>query len=644
MLPVYLHTLAECALPARLREGNVTLQALGDFGASNESAEVLAIAAAGTSLRFPLSTRAVEARIDAGASRFSGYGERLERHRYDVVLWPEREACRIFRPDGAQGYPGTRGGQAFGFSRRHGLLLAAGGNDPLLSDAIVGALTFDVNSGAIRAFDSSDDSVLREARAFATVTESGDELLVAGGENPVFGVPEEDLDLRRTAEIFDPRRGEFSAESIELREPRTRHAAVTLRDGRSLLVGGRSRYQDEVVAQRRSERLDPERRRADYAATISERIEPRALLLSDGRVFVGGGYDRLGKASDPAGEWLRADGEHELSGSGADHTTRSLPPRFDRAFVAMPGGGVLAAGGCADRAPETPEEAAECRAACVRGCPPAPDSTHPSGYDAFWLDSEGNEHALPRALAGIAAPRPILLPGSDGSPWLIAATEEEPERPRLFRFDPWSQRFSAADVPPELRLPRPGFPLPIAIDPDAFVWLDESERHGELYGLRLGTRNRYTRDLALVLASDPDDPRRPLHLVPDRPLRDEERYDGRLRLLPGGASVWVADADYGDVTLRITLLEPPSAPPIVVLGGVELGGGACAWPGSGAPATPDAAIATLSRRGTQVELEYRGERRRCAVPEGRLSVALRAPDGPSVISELELQRGAPPAN
>jgi hypothetical protein len=622
VLPVGLHTLpGDCELPASLQEGSVELQALGDFPDTNETAEVLPIAERGTALRFPLTTRAIEARIDGVDRRFIGYGERVEaQRRYDVVLWPELQTCSVFEPSSEQGYPGKHGGQALGYAPRHGLVFAAGGNDALLGDAIVGALSFEVTTGAATSFDTSQDSVLREARAFATVSELGDRLLVAGGQNPVFDVPEGELDLRDTAEIFDPASGSFTGELVQLKDERTRHAAVTLNDGSTLLVGGRTKTGEVVSEQRLVEVVSPDGVAKPVATLTVGRIEPRAVRLSDGRIFVGGGYRQNGSVSEPAGEWLTAQGENE-DDVDVPHVAVDLPARFNRAFVATPGGGVLAVGGTED--------------------PDADPNT--AAYDAWWIDSRGL--GKPVTLPSIVAPRPILLPGSDGSAWLIASRLSEPEIPRLFRFNPWAQTFVEADVPPDLRLPPPGVPNPVAIDPDAFVWIEETGEHSQLFGLRLGTRNRYTQDLALVLLSDPRDPTRPLHLVPSRPLRGHdagEEYNGQLRLEPqddnDNVTISVADTDYGDAIVRIKLAEE-STPPVVVLGDVELGGSACPWP-QGAERTGDAAVPSLVRRGAKVELRYQGARDTCTVPTGRLPLALRAGDGGSVITELEVLRGA----
>lgn len=620
--------------------------ALGDFAASNDSAELLPIDAergdaARTVLEFPPTTRALEARLDTGRSSFSGYGERSPSERFDVLLWPERQTCSVFRPDADQGYPGKGGGQALGFARERGLFVAAGGNHALVSDTTVGALSFDVMTGDVASFDRSQDALLREARAFASMSELGDKLLIAGGQYPVFGLDEEHLDLRATAEIFDPALGTLAGAPIALRTARTRHAAVTLRSGATLLLGGRGKTNDQHFDRLAAELISPETLLSKPTVTPAARVDPRALVLSDGRVFVGGGTTGLDVPASPAGEWISSDGLMLLNET-------DIPLRFGRAFVATEGGGVLAVGGCEDREPESKEEAVECELECERGCRPLAAGGR-KAYDAYWLDPEGVAHEL--SLGPIMAGRPILLPGSDGRPWLVAEREGQRGTPRLFRFDPWLQRFDEVDVPEGLRLPRPDYPQPVAIGPDAFVWLDDDGNRGELLGLRLGTRNRYARDLALVLLFDPDEPARPLHLAPDRPLRDPERYDGKLWLYPRDEdepplTVSVTDTDYADVrvTLRLApaneqLDVPSSQPPIVLLGGVQLGGDHCPWP-AGRKTGAEFDQPRVLRRGGQVELRLHGGVTTCSVPAGRLKLGLRAQRDVAVIEQLDVVRGA----
>jgi hypothetical protein len=608
------------------------LLALGDFAASNESAEILRLDAQGQSLKFPVATQAVEAHVGTGARAFAGYGERRE-NRLDVLLWPQLATCAVWRPDGTQGYPGRHGGQALAYSAQSGVVFAAGGNDPLVTDAIVGALAFDTATGAVTSLDKSDDGALRQPRAFATATSFGQQFLVAGGEVPVFGVPERDIEPVATAELFDPEAARFAAESIPLHNARSHHAAVVLDDGRTLLVGGRSKVGGTSIAQYQLEVVDPVNKRASVADAITPRIDPRALRLSDGRIFVGGGVGLDGALSQPVAEWLTP--------SARLDTTKLSPqvaPRFERAFVALTGGGVLAVGGCEDRPANSTEDAAACAAECSQGCPPLGGD-----YDAWWITRDGA--ASPVSLEGIRAPRPVLLPGSDGSPWLVAESLDEPGILRLFRFDPWASRFQPAPVPDGLRLPAPGMPQPLALDPDAFVWIDDdADSGGELLGLRLGTRNRYTQDLALVLLSDPIEAR-PQHLVPEAPPGDRIRYDGKLRLsgspppprplFDPDVAVRVADTDYADVTVALHVVE--GSPPNVLLGTAELGGPECPWP-DGDARGGDFDLPSVIRHDGRATLLFHGGIQTCRVPAGRLELGLRARDGESVIERLDVQR------
>jgi hypothetical protein len=623
VLALRLHTLRsrDCDLPSALSRTTVELQALGDFAATNDSAEFLRLDQRGAALKFPVATQAAIARVGNGSISFTGYGERRE-NALDVLLWPEVSSCEVWRRDGTHGYPGRHGGQALGYAPESGVVLVAGGDDPLVSDAIVGALAFDVATGAIQTLDSSDDGVLRQPRAFATATPFGDRILVAGGEEPVFGVPARDIEPIGTAELFDPRLGRFSGEPIQLRSQRTHHAAVALDDGRTLLVGGRSRVGATNIAQYRLEIVDPASGRASVADAIAARIDPRALRLSDGRIFVGGGVGLDGVLTEPVAEWLTAGGQLDRT-----QLRTAVAPRFDRAFVATIGGGALAVGGCEDRPAATTEDAAAC-ASCSHGCPPLSGE-----FDAWWIDRDGAASVV--SLAGIWAPRPILLPGSDGRPWLVAAAANAPEIPRLFRFDPWTERFEPARVPDSLRLPKPGMPQPLALDPDAFVWMDDDGSAGQLMGLRLGTRNRFTQDLSLVLSSDPL-ATRPQHLAPERPIGQDVSYDGALTL-SGPVTIRVPDTDYGDVTLKLHLIE--GAPPLVQLGIATLGNAECPWP-DGAQRGGDFELPTVIRRGNRAQLLFHGGAQTCPVETGRLELGLRASVGVSVIQRLDVQRGA----
>jgi hypothetical protein len=609
-------------VPSGAARTSLELTALGDFEPNNESAEVLPAERAGAPLKFPVATLAVLARLDADDVAFAGYDERRGDGDLDVLLWPTRQSCTVA---GGDGYPGRGGGQALGFASESGTLFVAGGNDPRDTEAILGSLRFGTGSGRVER-GGIDGGGLSLPRAFATVTRFGGGFLVAGGQRPLDGVPESNLEVYANAEVFDPERGAFASELVPLQNSRTHHAALTLDDGRTLLIGGRTKAESTSIAQYQLELVDPVSLRVSVADAIAPRIDPVALRLSDGRIFVGGGTLTTGSLSAPVAEWLGADAHRAPTKLSAD-----VPPRFERAFVAVPGGGVLAVGGCEDRPPASETDAARCQR-CRSGCEPL------EGYDAWWIDAQGG--ASPVSLPGISAPRPLLLPGSDGSPWLVAASAEHPETARLFRFNPWAARFEPAAGADRLELPRPALPAPLTLAPDTFVWVDDE---GELFGLRLGARSRYANDVSLVLAYEPNDPGRPQHLVPTRALGDGDAlsYDGKLELRSPEVAVLVTDTDYADVTIRLRVSG--ARLPRVLLGDTALGGDACPWP-EGDARGDDAERPTVVRRGERAQLRYHGARSApCAVGEGRLAVGLVAGAGRSLVTELQIVRDAPGA-
>lgn len=616
-LSLRVHSLASCDLPSELADSNLELAALGDFEADNDAAEALPLGRAGTSLRFPAATQAVVARVQSGGRAFVGYGERRGDAGVDVLLWPERATCAL----PSAGYPGKHGGQALGYAPQAGVVLVAGGNDPLNADALLGFLTFDARSGALAVHGRPESGAQPAARAFASVTRFGSQLLVAGGEKPVLGVPDLDLEPCALGELFDTSRG-FTGETIALQSARTHHAAVNLDDGRTLLVGGRTKVGSTSIAQYQLEIVDPRGPRSAIGDAVTARIDPTALNLDDGRVFVAGGTALDGSLVTPVGEWLTAAGRLDSTRLGGE-----VAPRFERAFVALSGGGVLAVGGCEDRPPASDDDAERC-ARCLHGCEPL------DGYDAWWIDRDGNPS--PVRLDGIAAPRPLLLPGSDGSPWLIATEMNRPETTQLFRFNPWARGFEAAPLSRPHSLPSRDMPAPLSLGLDTFMWLEPGAHGDQLIGLRLGTRSRYAQDLALVLLADPLDPTRPLHLTPERAPGEGALYDGKLTLRDSDVIVRVADTDYADVTIDIELSDPSSAPPVVWLGSSPLGGAECPWPEGDTLEAP-----SIVRRDGQALLRFHGgEPRRCPVGVERLTLGLAAGAETSVVSQLRVRRSA----
>src|SRR6187402_1258723 len=229
-LPLRAHELESCAIPLPAR---VDLAALGDFPTDNRSSESISLSAQNKALAFPAETRALEARArsDASSRTYIGYSERAG-DRLDIVLWPRGQGCELSR---SGFYPAGAGGEAFGYGASSGLVLLAGSNDAE-SSAVVGALAFDTRSGASIVLDPRA-AVLQEPRAFATVSDFDGKLLVAGGENPIHSTPSASV-LRATAEVYDPALQGFEREPVPLVEPTTRHAALTLDSGETVLFGG----------------------------------------------------------------------------------------------------------------------------------------------------------------------------------------------------------------------------------------------------------------------------------------------------------------------------------------------------------------------------------------------------------------------
>ncbi len=144
------------------------------------------------------------------------------------------------------------------------------------------------------------------AGAAAVTLADGRVLIVGGGENGPSG-----LVPSASAEIFDPREGSVSVTG-SLAAARYKHAAVGLRDGRVLIVGG-SDGRDRSGKIRTIEAFDPATGRFESAGQTIEarfKIGSAVILLPDGRVLIAGGarqleiYDPASKRSARSGPML----------------------------------------------------------------------------------------------------------------------------------------------------------------------------------------------------------------------------------------------------------------------------------------------------------------------------------------------------
>ncbi len=138
------------------------------------------------------------------------------------------------------------------------------------------------------------------ARAIHTTTKLNDgRLLVAGGEI------ESDV-ITSSGEIFDPKTGEFSRITSEMKEVRYKHDAVLLANGKVLLFGGAD-SRDRGGRRKSAEIFDP--LTATFTPTKDMnfgrfKISETAVLLPNGNVLIAGGSSNA-EIFDPESEAFR---------------------------------------------------------------------------------------------------------------------------------------------------------------------------------------------------------------------------------------------------------------------------------------------------------------------------------------------------
>jgi hypothetical protein len=239
------------------------------------------------------------------------------------------------------------------------------------------------------------------------------------------------------------------------------------------------------------------------------------------------------------------------------------PAALERAFVALPGGGALAVGGC--------EPVVRDPASCLP-CGSGPGCI---SRDVWWIDAEGGTRSLPDLPESLAAAEPHLVTTGEGAPWLLA-------NGRLARFDPWQARF--------VTLAEQGYSAaqaPLALHDGSFVWLQRSDDGVELLGLHASQRGPLTQDVAplLVWSGRAVVPHRaPTSSMPEPELTLQYTVASGLELAGAAAVVSIADTEYADFMLDLLLAEGPApllrlrgrgaaAGELAVFGGLE-----CPWP------------------------------------------------------------------
>jgi len=479
-VPVALYVPAACGDAGG---ASVVYTGLGDFPQPSQAAETVQLGSTGSPLAaLPPATREIVLGPLTDAGPWAGEALVPDAGPVSVLTLPQGRACPLSRPVNLAGDPGVAVGM---LDPSHALLV--GGDLP--------PFVIDLGHGSVTATSAA----MTPPRDGATVTPFGGGGLIAGGQDPTTG------ETQATAIVFTPGvgsgAGSFGSPIVLPAGQRKQHGAVTLVDGRTLLVGGVS---DTGAMVTTIEALDPAHPGvvAAVAGTLRQpRVRPAVLALPTGQVFIGGGFAADGTPVASV-EWLAPDltwlGTAALCGAGTE-----------QGFAATEGGAVLVVMG---PAPAT--------AAC------------------------SNVHlALPTSIleAPPLAPPPLrvrLFPGPSASPVLV--TDQA-----TLRWNPWTTAFTP------LGSNAAGLSLPTSAawsaSPGLALWLGEDS---QVWALRFDTRGAYATDVGHgpYLVTDS------LFTAPDRlPGADVSFSVQGGASLSGGASVWVTDATFVGVTASVVL-------------------------------------------------------------------------------------------
>lgn len=579
--PVVVYSPREC--PVFEGEAYSVIYGAGDFEPSIERPPIASVFLRDLGqamLDLPKETRSLVVDVSQRDAGWRGLADIPSKGPINVLVWPGGQACRLSRD------VERRTAMAFGIAGRH--FIVAGGRS-LATVQVPHTYVGDLTTGTIERLEFG----LTTRRDWATITafpspsdpEGAMSAIVAGGEDPDTG------GALQTAEVYRPRPGargdigDFDREQITLSEPRTRHAAVTLATGETLLVGGVGTAGAPLYTM---EIIDPVARRARTAGVARlaiPRREPRVIRLANGEILVSGGIGPKGPV--PTLEWFSPD---------ASRPTKrpvDLVLGRERSIVPLEAGGALAV------------------------IAPEPGST-PNFATVWVISADGTlEPALPLDPETLDVVR--LFPGAEGAPVLWTGR-------RWMRWSPWFGAFEpiaeAPNVGPSLDAIATG-------DPGLALWLEDGNEAGmRVAGFRFAARTRFGAVPKPLLVTGPE------HLAPDRLAGfsgSSIRFDPERGLLLGsGASAFLTDVDFAD--FELTFEVTAGAPSIVLrfAHGVELevGGAACALAHS---ATKELGV---RRRGRRVDVRVDGGAFRTCPTEveqnGRVSVGLRGSQGVGV--------------
>ena len=585
--PLVVYSPKSC--PVSQSEGYSVVYGNGDFEGAESAVSSLYLRDVGALMsELPPTTRSVIVDVSHPSSSLDwrGTAEVPTAGPINVLVWPGGETCRLSR----NVEPRTE--VTLGVFGRH--MMVAGGK---LAGQVPRTYVGDLSTGIV------SDLVfgLGTRRSRSTITAFGDTTdqeptpaLVAGGEDP------DSQSAVGTAEIYVPKTGaesdigDFDRVRIDLSEPRTKHGAVVLASGETLLVGGIGQLGTPLGTM---EIIDPKTRRyrtSGVATLAVPRSAPTVLRLASGEILVAGGFDRS-NLPVPTIEWFSADA------SRPSKRTVDLVTGQERAFVPLEAGGALAV---------------------VR------PATGVTDFNTVWvISADGTlEAAVP--IDPSTLDRLRLFPGTDGAPVLWTGQ-------RWLRWQPWFAAFQPiADAPS--RGPR-GTAIASG-DAGLALWLDDRTDLDEnivfdtpqLYvrGYRFDTRSRFGTVKNPLLVDGT------AGLAPDRvsgtPGSSIRFIDGKGLELGPGASAFVTDLTFSRVAIE---LDGGDTPYVVLRqeDGRELEVGGAACPFSETSASSTLATLHIERNGKRVTVALGdGATRDCVGeldPDARVAVGVRGAGG-----------------
>lgn len=593
--PLVVHTLREC--PVSQSEAFSVVYANGDFEAAGSVASLFLRETNKELTGLPSATRSLIVDVSHPAKSVDWRGTALvpPSGPVNVLVWPGGEACGFNRNVEA------RLDSAFVVFGHH--FMIAGGRNA--GGAVPHTYVGDLTTGFLDQLEFG----LATRRARPTVTRFRDArdqdpapALVAGGEDPDFSTP------IGTAEIYRPKPGgeadlgDFERERIELTVPRMKHGAIELVTGETLLVGG---IGSAGVPLASMEIVDPKTRRSRSSGVQSlevARSNPTVLRLASGEILVAGGVDQRGPVTRL--EWFSPDASRR--------TIRpvDLVSGTERSFVALDAGGALAVVSPTGAAPDFP---------------------------TVWVISADGSLAPALPLDPALLQKVRLFPGANGGPVLWTGE-------RWLRWEPWFAAFKPISDAPFGKnvltdgteiFNGPNGPSIANGDSGLALWLDERPSGIFVRGYRFDTRSPFG------VAPNPMLVESTLGVAPDRlaglPGSSISFTKGRGLELREGASAFVTDLTFADVTIDVDVVDQAAAVVLRQDNGAELSVGG-----------PQCAIAQTAKKSLHIERIKRnvavsidgGEARPCPtqLDEGaRVSVGLRGIGGGSVSTAANLR-------